>query len=97
MAASHHKQLLKTFCFSFVVKAKFVSPIWVTRKLMGENLRVVWAKFSTLILPVLQNVYNPWPVQTRLDLKTQPRFCPVSLSLSMPYHNICNYSGDLSV
>jgi hypothetical protein len=36
-------------------------------------------------LGVLQNVYNSWPMQTRLslDLKTQPRFCPVSLSLSM--------------
>jgi hypothetical protein len=45
---------------------------WGARKLTGENLRVVWAQFSTLSLAVLQNVYNPWPVQTRLslDLKT---------------------------
>ncbi len=30
-------------------------------------------------------MYNSWPIQTRpsLELKTLPRFCPVSLSLSM--------------
>ncbi len=56
------------------------------QKLTGENLKVVWAKFSTLSLAVLQNVYNSLPIQTwpSLDLKTRPRFCPVSLSLSMP-------------
>ncbi len=54
-------------------------------KLSGENLKVVWAKFSTLSYAVLQNVYNSWPIQTRLslDLKTRPRFCPVSSSLSI--------------
>jgi hypothetical protein len=31
---------------------------------MGENLRVVWAEFSTLGLAVLQNVYNPWNTNT---------------------------------
>jgi hypothetical protein len=52
---------------------------------MGENLKVVWAEFSTLSWAVLQNVHNTSPIQTRpsLDLKTRPRFHPVSLSLSM--------------
>jgi hypothetical protein len=63
-------------------------PNWVMQgalKLSEENLKVVWTKFSTLSLAVLQNVYNSWPVQTRLslDLKTRPRFCPVSSSLSI--------------
>ncbi len=55
------------------------------RKVTGDNLKVVWAEFSTLSLAVLQNVYNPWPVQTRLslDLKTRSRFRSVSLSLPM--------------
>ncbi len=53
---------------------------------MGENLKVVWAEFSTLGWVVLLNVYNSWPIQTMqsLDLKTWPRFRPVSLSLSRP-------------
>ncbi len=52
---------------------------------MRDNLKVVLTEFSTLSKAVLQNVYNSWPVQTRpsLDLKAQPRFRPVSLSLSM--------------
>jgi hypothetical protein len=64
---------------------------------MGENLRVVWAEFSTLGLAVLQNVYNPWPVQIRpsLDLKTRPRFNPVSLRLSMIVFNVCREEGSL--
>jgi hypothetical protein len=55
------------------------------RKLTGENLKVIWAEFSTLTLIVSQNVYNLWPIQTppSLDLKTRTRLCPVSLSLSM--------------
>jgi hypothetical protein len=28
------------------------------RKLAGENLKVIWDKFSTLSYAVLQNVYN---------------------------------------
>ncbi len=50
------------------------------QNLMGENLKVVWAEFSTLSWAVLQNVYNSWPVQAwpSLDLKTRPRFRPVS-------------------
>jgi len=56
---------------------------------MGENLKVVWAEFSTLSYAVLQNVYNSLPTQTQpsLDLKTQPRFRPVSLSFSMVHYN----------
>jgi hypothetical protein len=55
------------------------------RKLRRENLKVVWAEFSTLSKAVLQNVYNLWAIQTRLslDLKTRPRYRPYSLSLSM--------------
>ncbi len=53
---------------------------------MGENLKVVWAEFSTLSWVVLLNVHNSWPIQTMqsLGLKTWPRFRPVSLSLSRP-------------
>jgi len=52
---------------------------------MRDNLKVILTEFSTLSKAVLQNVYNPWPVQTRpsLDLKTRPRFRPVSISSSM--------------
>jgi hypothetical protein len=55
------------------------------RKLIGENLKVVWAELSTLSSVVLQNGYIAWPVQIRpsLDLKSLPRFRRVSLSLSM--------------
>ncbi len=55
------------------------------QKLMGDNLKVVWAEFSTSSWAVLQNVYNLWPIQTQLsqELNTRPRFHHVSLSLSM--------------
>ncbi len=59
------------------------------RKLMGENLKVVLDEFSTLSWAVLQNVYTSWPIQIRLslELKNQPRFCAVSLSLSIVLAN----------
>ncbi len=61
---------------------------------MGENLRVVWAEFSTLGLAVLQ-MYTIHGIQTRLslDLKTRPRFHPVSLRLSMTVFNVCREEG----
>jgi hypothetical protein len=53
------------------------------QKLTGENLKVVWAKFSTLSLAVFVMSIIAWYRQTRsyLKLKTQPRFCPVIISL----------------
>jgi hypothetical protein len=56
-----------------------------TRKLTGENLKLVWAEFSTLSQAVLMMclllIYAD--ACLHLKLKTQPRFSPVSLSLSM--------------
>jgi hypothetical protein len=65
------------------------------RKLTGENLKVVWAEFSTLSEAVLQSVHGFWPIHTRpsLDLKARSRFRPVSLSLSMNKHYICENYG----
>jgi hypothetical protein len=55
------------------------------QKLMGENLKFVWDEFSTLSLAVLVMSVIARHSQARpcLELKTRPRFCPVSLSLSM--------------
>jgi hypothetical protein len=52
---------------------------------MGDSLKVVWAEFSTLSLAVLIMSTSAWYRQTcpHLKFKTQPRFCPVCLSLSM--------------
>ncbi len=46
------------------------------RKLTGENLKVVLAKFSTLSQALLQDVYNSWAIQTwpSLGLKTRAGF-----------------------
>ncbi len=54
------------------------------QKLMGDNLKVVLAKFSTLNLGCFIMYANERHIQARpgLELKTWPRFCPVSLSLS---------------
>jgi hypothetical protein len=59
-----------------------------------ESLKSVWAEFSILSWAVLQNVYSSWPIHTRpsLDLKTRPRFRPVSLSLSMVQANTYSVS-----
>ncbi len=56
---------------------------------MGENLKQVWAEFSTLsyfksslsLDDVHVHIYEG--AHPHLYLKTQPRFSPVSLSLSM--------------
>jgi len=55
---------------------------------MGENLKVVWAKFSALSLAVLvMSVTNP-----HLKLKTVPRFCPVVHAPIEPRaHTYCTY------
>ncbi len=61
------------------------TPKWGAEKLTGENLKVVWAEFSTLSLVVfIMNVISlSRHVRPHLELKTRPRFRPVSLSLSM--------------
>ncbi len=53
--------------------------------LTGENLKVVWAKFSTLFYIILLYcaVSACRDMQPLLELKTQPRVHPVSLSVSM--------------
>ncbi len=55
------------------------------QKPTGENLKVVWAECSTLSLAVLVMSVTARYRQTRshLKFKTRPRYCPVSLSLSM--------------
>jgi hypothetical protein len=55
------------------------------RKLTGENLEVVWAKFSNFKLGCLVVYAIAQRMQARpsLELKARPRFCPVRLSLSM--------------
>ncbi len=49
------------------------------RKLMGENLKVVWAEFFTLSLSGFVISVIEWHRQACSDLlgKTRPRFCPV--------------------
>ncbi len=53
------------------------------QKLMGENIKVVWAKFSTLSWAVFGMHVIAWHTHAcpHLELKTQPRFCLVSLRL----------------
>jgi len=51
---------------------------------MGENLKVVWAEFSTLSLAafvksVIARHRQEW---LHLELKTQPRLCPVGFPTS---------------
>jgi len=56
------------------------------QNLTGESLKVVWTEFSTLSQAVFIVIAIPWHTQARphLKVKTRPRFCPASLSLSMP-------------
>ncbi len=55
------------------------------RYLMGENLKVVWAKFSTISQVVLLYcAVSAWhDMQPLPRLKTRTRVCPVSKSLSI--------------
>ncbi len=62
-----------------------IDHVWlVARKPMGDSQKVVWAEFSTLSLAVFVVNEIAWHTQARssLELKTQPKFCPVSVSLS---------------
>ncbi len=49
--------------------------------LTGDNLKVALAELSTLSQAVLVKIVIAWHEQARphLELKTQPRFCPVTL------------------
>ncbi len=65
-------------CFSFEKGNKQRRGV---RKLTGENLKVVWlSKLGCFVMCTIV-----WPIQARssLELKTQNRFRPVRLSLSM--------------
>ncbi len=59
------------------------------RKRIGVKIKCAWAEFSTLSWPVFVLSMIAWLRQERphLELKVQPRFCPVSLSLSMDEHS----------
>jgi hypothetical protein len=68
--------------------------VGLARKLMGENLKVVlcWVfnfKFGSFVMSGIR-----WHTQQllHLELKTQPGFCPVGLSMSMVCH--CHQSGN---
>jgi hypothetical protein len=84
--ASLHSDILKLRNYGqpvdHVIKLLFV---WESRKLMGGNIEVVRDKFPTLSQAVFVLSVNAWHTQTcpGLELKTRPRFHPVSLSLSM--------------
>ncbi len=51
------------------------------RNLTGDNLKAALAELSTLSLAVLVKIVIAWHEQARphQELKTQPRFCPVTL------------------
>jgi hypothetical protein len=57
------------------------------RKLIEENLKVVRAKFSTLSQAFFVMSIIAWHrlIQQHLELKTRPRFRPISLNLSVAY------------
>ncbi len=59
------------------------------RYLTGDNLKVVWAKFSTLSKVILLYcALSAWhDMQPLLELKIWPRVCPVGSSLSMDRRN----------
>jgi hypothetical protein len=67
------------------------------RKLTGENLKVVWAKFSTLSWAVfiMSAIARYGSTRNHLKLKTRPRFCPVSISLSFLLVYKCNKFYDI--
>ncbi len=52
------------------------------QKLTEENLKVVWAEFSTLSLAVFvkSKIASHRQAHPCLELKTQPKFFPVSLN-----------------
>ena len=52
---------------------------------MGDNLKAVVVKFSTLSLAVFVVIVIIFyrQVHPHLELETKPRFCPVGLSLTM--------------
>ncbi len=63
----------------------YLGPNRVGRYLTGENLKVAWAKFSTLRLAALPNsvkstLAHEWKP---LELKTQTSISPVSSSFAM--------------
>jgi hypothetical protein len=57
------------------------------RKLMGGNLKVVWGRVFNFKLGCFV-IIVAWPIQVQqsLELKTRPRFHPVSSSVSMYRH-----------
>ncbi len=64
---------------------------------MGDNLKAVWAEFSTLSLAVFVISVNECHTQARprLELKICSTFCPVSLSLSMDKFYLVSSPADL--
>jgi hypothetical protein len=59
---------------------KNISLALEAQKLMGDTLIYVWAEFSTLSKGVSVMSAFAWHLQAcpRLEIKTRPRFCPVS-------------------
>jgi hypothetical protein len=54
--------------------------VWGARDLTGERLKGVWAKFSmsSLVVLVISVTALHRQAQLHLELKTQPRFSPVT-------------------
>ncbi len=90
----------KVFCLSFIMQHSNGRALLVTavtkmfskfnidqgaQKLTGENLKVAWAEFSTLSMPVfaMSVIARHGQARPHLELKTQVRFCPVGSRLFM--------------
>ncbi len=88
------KQLLGYLPLAFALPVKIIVFVHALlprgqgkmQNLTGESLKVVWTEFSTLSQAVFIVIAIQRHTQARphLKVKTRPRFCPASLSLSMP-------------
>ncbi len=72
----------KPHSFKFKYIYELSQGVWT---LTGDNLKLVLVKFSTLSLAVLEMIVTAWHEQAgpHLELKTRPRFYPLSFSVSM--------------
>jgi hypothetical protein len=88
------KQLLGSLPLAFALPVEIVLFAYALpprgqgkmQNLTGESLKVVWTEFSTLSQAVFIVIAIQRHTQARphLKVKTRPRFCPASLSLSTP-------------
>ncbi len=78
------EQKLQLSC-TFKCDQIYNNHMLAVQKLIGDNLKVVLAKLPTIIQAVFVFSATAWHGQEwpHLELKTQPRFCPVSICLSI--------------